>query len=205
MNIVQDIATLRDIDHAVYTSLAGKIVTYDDRETPTPTEFYKVFGVQPDKIYEAALDKDEPRIRIIRKGGLKPGATGSAFGAITHVVKTVDGNGKPLTYDEVKDGSIGDISYDVRYISFHENDDVAIVAALTALYPVNGIEYDGPGSLGPFLFERQFHTDNLRRRKSELAGLFRIIARDICIGQRVTGEAHAITDLRQTIEATDTL
>lgn len=201
MNIVQDIATLEDIDRAVFISLDGKIVTYADKDTPSPTEFYKIFGVQPDKVYEAALDKDEPRVRIIRKGGLQPGATGSAFGAITHVVTSVDGGGNPLTYDEVKDGSIGDISYDVRYISFHENDDIAIIAALTALYPVNGIEYDGPSTLGPYLFERQFHTDNLRRRKGELAGLFRIIARDICIGQRVTREAAAITDFTQTIEA----
>ena len=201
MNIVQDIATFEDIDDAVYLSLFNKVVTYADKDTPIPTEFYKVFGVQPDAVYNSQREGDIPRIRVIRKGGLQPGATGSAAGSISHVVKTRDGNDNPLTYDEVTGGSIGDILYDVRYISFNENDDIAIIAALTAFYPVNGIEYDGPENLGPFLFERQFHTDNLRRRKGELAGLFRIIARDICIGKRVTREAQAISDLNHTEEA----
>ncbi len=206
MNIVQDIATLEEADRSVYLHLFDQIVTYADKDTPIPTQFYKIFGVQSDEVPEDVLDKDEPRIRIVRRSGVELGSVGSS-GLITWVASSFDTEDPPnaLTYDKVKGGSIGDISYDVRYKSFHETDDRAIVAQLAERFPNRGIEIQGPGTQ-KFYFDLIFNTDVLgRRRKGELGGILRIIARDINIGERIVGQTVAITDLQYTVEATTQL
>ncbi len=200
MTIVDDIATITDVDRAIYIALFDKIEVFPGG---APT-YYEVAGVQPLKKLKSRLQEDVPLIYIRRRSGLQAGEV-VGTGQVTHVVKTVDGEGNPTSYDEVTGGTIGDISYEVRYMSFDEDDDRAITAQIAPLFPVRGTELQGPGGKGPFYFDFQLHTDVPGLRKYELGGLFRIIARHVCIGDRVTREAAAITDLQTTEQASANL
>ena len=179
MNVAEDIATIEDVDRAVYEHLENLIQTADN-----PSLFYDVLGHQPAKKALAELDKQKPLIWIKRQGPPAPsdktGSTPESF----FEVATKDGEGNPLTYKEIKGGSKNDLTYNVRYICFHEDDERAMTVQLSERFPRHGVALTGPGTKGPFWFELALATDVPGLRKDELGGIYRIVATDVTLGER---------------------
>ena len=191
MNPAADIATIKDVDRAVYVHLKDQI-----QKDGAPTEYYDVLGHQPDSKALAQLDEQIPLIWIKRKGppkhSTKVGSTPQHF----FEVATEDGEGNPLTYKEIKGGVKCDMTYEVRYICFHEDDERAMTVQLNERFPRHGVALTGPGGNGPFWFELSLATDVPGIRENELGGLYRVIATNVVLGEReISGDVPAITEI----------
>lgn len=164
------------------------------------SEYYEVLGHQPDKKALADLDQEIPLIWIKRTG---PPSESDVAGTPQRKfeVKTKDGQDNPETYEVIAGGDIFDLPYEIRYITFHENDERAIAAQIGTLFPRFGVSLNGPASRGPFFFVRTASISVPGIRENELGGLFRVEARNVTIGEYIEAEAPAITDIRQEIEA----
>lgn len=195
MDVVSDIEIIEDVDRAVYRRLDGTVQKYG-----APTEYYDVLGHQPDKKALARLDKEIPLIWIKRPG---PPTESDVAGTPQRKfeVKTRDGQNNPETYDVIVGGDIFDLLYEIRYITFHEDDERAVLAQICTLFPRFGVLLDGPASRGPFFFVRTASISVPGIRENELGGLIRVEARNVTIGEYIEAEAPAITDIRHEIEA----
>lgn len=196
MNPAFDIATITDVDRAVYLHLYSQIITAGN-----PAVHYQVLGHQPDSKALANLDNQNPLIWIKRKGppkhSVKTGSTPQHF----FEVATIDGEGNPLTYKKVKGGVKCEMTYEVRYICFHEDDERAMTVQLSERFPRHGVALSGPGGKGPFLFDLALSTEVPGIRKNELGGLYRIVAGNVVLGEREIEDTPAITEIDWTVEA----
>ena len=201
MNPATDIATIQDVDRAVYTHLLNQIITAEN-----PLEFYQILGHQPDSKALAQLDEQIPLIWIKRKGppkhSTKIGSTPQYF----FEVATEDGEGNPLTYKKVKGGVKCEMTYEIRYICFHEDDERAMTVQLNERFPRHGVALTGPGGNGPFWFELALATDVPGNRENELGGLYRVVATGVILGEReISGDVTAIKEIDWTTEANTVL
>lgn len=183
-----DIATVEDVDRAVYLALFDQV-----QKAGLPTEFYEVFGHQPDAKVKAKLDDHVPLLWIKRIGAGRRSDVVGGRDLMTR--KTGEVMGVP-TYESVKSGQAHDLEYEVRYITFHESDERAIVAQMGTIFPFDGFELKGPSDEGYF-FERLFTAEVPGERENELGGLLRIEAQHVWIGDRIdVASVPAITDLQ---------
>ncbi len=172
---------------------------------PEDREYYQVLGHQPDSKALSQLDDQIPLLWIMRKGPPSPsdeiGSTPQHF----FEVKTIDGEDNPATYTEIKGGVKSDLTYEVRYITFHEDDERAMTVQLAERFPRHGINLFGPGGNGPFWFETAIATDVPGTRPNELGGIYRVVAKGVPLGEREVATIPAILDIESIIEAEKTL
>jgi hypothetical protein len=197
MDVTTDIEILEDVDRAVYQRIADIVQKYG-----APTEFYQILGHQPDRKALAELDKEVPLIWIKRMGAPEESDVGGTPQR-KFKVKTRDAEDNPATYDVIAGGDIFDIPYEIRYISFHENDERAIASQLMTLFPRFGVTLSGPGGKGPFFFVRTASISVPGTREKELGGLIRVEARNVTLGEYIEAEAPAITEIRPEIRAVE--
>lgn len=194
---ILEVDQITAVDRAIYLRL------FDAVEKPSGSVFYDLLGHQPDKKVLGKLDEEIPLIWIQRKGGGEASDVGSTPQTIYRPA-TFDSNDppNPLTYDAFEGSSIVDLTYEIRYIAFHEDDERAMSAQLRSLFPTHGIALYGPNDEGPFWCEVSLFTDVPGLRPKEIGGILRVIVRHVSIGGRpVETAVPAITSVEFDIEA----
>lgn len=195
----QIITELEDVDRALFLHL-----TMPPMADSLGQDVY-VESIRPDSNRE---DEDEiraqheqaglPFVRIKYGGTLKEGDVGSSHQP-NFFVESRDPQGKPLSYRKVDSGELVDIPYEVRYSTYRENDARAVSGQLAARLRAQGFLIPGP-TARRFYFERVFSGPMAGALPNQIAGLFRVMARNVAIDQRDLGRVAAIRQSGATVQ-----